>query len=325
MSKLSHDGFLMIDAWCITEGKQGMIHQVHGLAQAMGLTYASRQVKLRLPWHYLPNGCYPLINYAIANINDFSPKHCPRIIITCGKRSIFASLYLKSVLGNRIKTIHIQNPQIATSRFDHVVAPQHDALSGENVISTRFAINHITATLLTQSADALQKHFKPHSRPLTLVILGGTNRHFDFTTASLTSLCQSLTTLCMDGGECVVVPSRRTPDDVCEQFRAWAEQTSNAHFWTDGNFNPYLGLLAICDRVIITADSSSMISESISAKKPTYIYQLPAKRQHNRLMRFIEMLFVDKLAQPLSFPLTPCRTASYSETEHVAGQLLSQV
>ena len=315
-----------MQAWCITEGKAGMINQVKGLAAAMRLSYAHHAIQLRSAWQYLPNGFYPFPHYAIANHQAFCPSRCPPIVITCGKRSVYAALYLKSRLGKRVTTIHIQNPNISSSCFDYVIAPSHDRLSGHNVISSQLALNHIRQSCLDDAAEQLSGHFIMPSRSLTLVILGGTNRHFDFTSSALSRLqSQLMQHIVNDEAYCVIVPSRRTPPSILDELRNWSLSTSYATIWSDGRINPYLGLLAQCDRTIITGDSSSMISESISAKKPTYVFQLPSKRQINRLERFHEHVFNKQWAQPLSFPLKPCHPVSTDETQIIADYLCTQI
>ena len=69
-------------------------------------------------------------------------------MISCGKRSIYASLFIKKKSDSPIFSIHIQNPKINTNNFDVVVVPSHDKVVGNNVITTDLAINHITLKLL---------------------------------------------------------------------------------------------------------------------------------------------------------------------------------
>ena len=315
-----------MDAWCITEGKAGMINQVEGLASALDASYVHLSVRLRPLWRFLPNGMYPSPRYAIENIQEFSPSKCPSLVITCGKRSVYASLYLKSHLRDRVTTIHIQNPNIAPYYFDYIIAPCHDRLSGSNVISSQLALNHITQSRLTAAAQQLNTHFKLPPRSLTLVILGGINRHFHFTVDAMSTLKSQLAQHIQDDNAyCVIVPSRRTPTPIIEDLKLWSQTTPYSQLWLDSRINPYLGLLSQCDRTIITGDSSSMISESITAKKPTYIFQLPPKRRVSRITEFHRTIFAMAWAHPLSLPLPPCRLLNTPETQSIAHYLRTQL
>ena len=130
-------------AWCVTDGVIGNISQVKGLANAMKLNYQLKTVELRFPWKYLPPGYLLNIDSAIKNIDDFKDDIKPDYIITCGRKSVYLSLLFKSKLKNKVKTIHIQDPKINPKLFDHVIAPEHDSISGKNVIKSELAINHI--------------------------------------------------------------------------------------------------------------------------------------------------------------------------------------
>jgi hypothetical protein len=80
-----------------------------------------------------------------------------------------------------------------------------------------------------------------------------------------------------DGGSLYLSTSRRTRPEVVEALAAglppavllyrWAPETAAA--------NPYLGLLALADRFVVTGDSVSMMVEVASLGKPLAIFALP--------------------------------------------------
>ena len=135
-------------AWCITDGAAGNISQVKGLASAMKLDFQLKVVKLRFPWKFLPVGYLPSFGLAIKHLDTLKDEAIPSYIITAGRKSIYSSLYLKNKFKNKVKTIHIQDPKINSKLFDCVVAPEHDSISGQNVIKSKLAINHINDQLL---------------------------------------------------------------------------------------------------------------------------------------------------------------------------------
>ena len=115
---------MSVKAWCVTEDLVGCKHQVQGLAKAMQLEYCQKLVRVHRPWHYCPTGFYPFPHLALKNLDALDPNKCPRYVITCGKKSVYASLYLKKQLGDRVTTIHIQDPKISSASFDFIVAPE---------------------------------------------------------------------------------------------------------------------------------------------------------------------------------------------------------
>lgn len=97
-------------AWCVTDGAQGTVSQVKGLAQSLSqamadstpnasansieLTYEIKTVVVRFPWKILPIGYFPVIDFAIKN-NEIFNAAPPDYLITCGRKSIYLSINLK--------------------------------------------------------------------------------------------------------------------------------------------------------------------------------------------------------------------------------------
>ena len=79
--------------WTITDGSQGMISQTNGLAQNLFEEFKEKKIELKWPWSRLQPGFLP-IHKNIFNF-DFIESDLPKIVISCGRKSIYASLYLK--------------------------------------------------------------------------------------------------------------------------------------------------------------------------------------------------------------------------------------
>lgn len=310
------------NAWLISENAAGMIHQTQGLANAMGLTFEQISLSLPWPWSMLPNGLYPFPRLAVRNIHAIDPKHCPPILITCGKRSVYASLALKSQLGNKLTTIHIQNPNIDPKHFDYVVAPEHDHITGPNVYTTHYAINHITPALLCQAAADFPHRFDQQQRPLIMVVLGGSNRHFHFDASAISTMNHTINQVCSAmHANAIVLFSRRTPPAIKALCQSNFQDHPLVKIWDEKSANPYLALLHACDYVFLTCDSFSMISEALSAKKSTHVFRLTPKKRHSRLNNSIGNLITNQIIAPLQYPLLTCTPPQASETDQIAKKL----
>ena len=69
-----------------------------------------------------------------------------KIIITCGRRMAGISIGLKRIYQRSYKkifTIHIQNPKIASIYFDLLVVPEHDNLTGKNIIVSEGSLHSV--------------------------------------------------------------------------------------------------------------------------------------------------------------------------------------
>ena len=116
----------------LTEGMHGMISQVEGLAKALDIEFTHQKVELNNFWKLIPPKFTPISNLVFQNFDtpDFD------IIISCGRKSVIPSIYLKKKFKNKIMNIHIQDPKVSLDNFDFIVAPEHDGLKGKNVLIT---------------------------------------------------------------------------------------------------------------------------------------------------------------------------------------------
>ena len=124
----------------LTEGMHGMISQVEGLAKALDLDFIHEKIELNDFWKSLPPKLTPIKDYVFKNeINGGFD-----IVISCGRKSVVPSIYLKQKYKNKILNIHIQEPNVSLDNFDFIVAPEHDGLIGDNVLTSKGAIHYLT-------------------------------------------------------------------------------------------------------------------------------------------------------------------------------------
>jgi hypothetical protein len=76
-----------------------------------------------------------------------------------------------------------------------------------------------------------------------------------------------------------VTTSRRTTPAVTDALAAAIVVPAVVHRWSAGaTGNPYLAFLGVADRIIVTADSASMLADAASTGKPVEIFALPGER-----------------------------------------------
>ena len=286
-------------AWCLTDGSAGMISQVRGLAEALNVNYELKVVKLNFPWSKLPVNLLPLSNVMFKNLNDFNlDSKAPDILISCGKRSIYASLFIKKKSIKRVFSIHIQNPRVNTNNFDIVVAPSHDNVIGHNVITTDLAINHITPKLLDKHAEKMKDSFGSIQKPICTVFIGGKSRNYKFDQSNVIELAKTLDKVMNNNNvQMFIVFSRRTDEFIKDYLK---KKYSKQNIVWEGKDNPYLALMHYSKYLICTSDSVSIISESVSSKKPVFIYKLPSSKRYNRIDSFLSTLVEKNYVKILS-------------------------
>lgn len=238
-----------------------------GVSESLGLTPVIKRIKLRQPWRALS----PYLGFEAAY--SFLPQLLPPwpdLVIASGRKSIAAARYIKRMSKGQTFTVQIQDPRISTKNFDLVAVPAHDPTRGENVIVTTAAPNRITPEKLAQAKKEFS-HFDQIQSPRIAVLIGGSSQAYHLSPQIMQDIAQQLSAL---NGGLMITTSRRTG---AQSETILKESLKNrAHYFWDGSSpNPYFALLAWADYILVTADSTSMLSEAATTGKPVYSLALP--------------------------------------------------
>ena len=270
-------------ALLLTEGAHGMVSQVEGLAKALKLDFNHCFVNLKKPWRYFPINLVPVSKSVIdGKIPDQIEN---QILISCGKNSIISSLFLKRNNKN-LFNIHIQNPKVNFSNFDLIVAPEHDQIKGSNVLSTFGALHYITKQEIDNSSNFFSKYNLSEKDKIVSLILGGPNRYYDFNEIDLGNIFLSIKDNFLDKGfKLILVRSRRTPDNIIDFAKKFFLNSAVIIDFVSKEF--YLSALKLSKTIIVTCDSTSMVSECAITQKPIFVAKMKAKRRNNRFEYFL--------------------------------------
>ena len=263
--------FNKLKIWSVTDGSQGMISQVMGLAKQISPNIREIRIDLIFPWNKLQPGFLPIYKWIFKNKIPHDEK--PDILISCGRKSVYFSLYCKKIFHNLIN-IHIQNPKISARYFNYIVSPNHDNFYGSNVLNTVGALHH------------LRKVNKSINPELLTCIVGGDNQHYNFDYKDADKLCEKLLKLKKNNLNIhlKVITSRRTSQLVKNIINKKLKNI--ASIWNGEGENPYKEAIQSSSFFIVTSDSTSMISEAAISGRPIYIYHLPFKRKSTRISNF---------------------------------------
>jgi mitochondrial fission protein ELM1 len=257
---------LSATCWIVTEGLAGTENQCIGVAEALGVMPEIKRITLRQPWKLLS----PYLGFE--NANSFAPDLTPPwpdILIASGRKSIAASRYIQKMSGGQTFTVQIQDPRISPKHFDLVAVPKHDPTRGENVIVTTAAPNKITPVKLAVAREEF-KQFADLPSPRIAVLVGGSSQSYTMNADTVRKLADQLKAL--DAG-LMITTSRRTGAQNEQTLKA-ALADKQAYIWDGQAPNPFMGMLAWADFILVTADSTSMLSEAASTGKPTYLIEL---------------------------------------------------
>lgn len=285
-----------ISTWVLTEGAAGMVNQCLALTEALGIAPTIKRARPARPWSHVPAWLLrPSLSRLAPGSDPLGPPY-PDLLIACGRKSIDLALALRRASQGRTFVVYVQDPRLDPARFDLVVAPRHDRVRGPNVVLTRGAPSRVTAERLQVAKARFAPLFAGLPRPLIAVLLGGRTRHHRFAPAEAEALGQRLARLARKehAGLCVTA-SRRTPAASLAAFRA-ALGDIPAYVYDGAGENPYLGLLAHADTIVVTADSVNMVSDACSTGRPVLVAALGG-RPAARFERFFAELHREGLVR----------------------------
>lgn len=278
--------------WIITEGMIGTENQCLGIAEALGIGQPHIiKIGLNQPWKTLS----PWLGFEMAwTFDQPLESPYPDLLIAAGRKSVAASRYIKKKSGGKTFTVQLQNPKCSPKNFDLVAVPHHDNLRKENVLVTHGAPNRLTLDKLAEAKHHFSLQFESLIEPRIAVLIGGNSRTHKMTTAIMHNLVEQLKQI---KGSLMVTASRRTGEKNLKILQDGLKDT-NATLWDGSGENPYFGMLAWADHILVTADSVSMLSDAGTTGKPVHMIGLEGSSP--RFDRFHNHLQEINVMRPLS-------------------------
>ena len=273
---------LKLKALLLTQGMHGMISQVEGLAKALNVSFKHEKIELNNFWNFFPPKFTPVSDFVLKNKFICDSK----IIISCGRKSVIPSILLKRRFKKDIFNIHIQDPKVNIKNFDSIICPEHDDLQGENVIKTKGAIHYLTNEEINKNINYL----KPNQgeKKVVTFILGGPNKYYSFSEKQMDRMFAKVKNMFISSKyKLIIIPSYRTPDNILKL--AYNYFNEDHLVIRERDKKAYLSSLGLANIVIVTCDSTSMISEAAITGKPVYVAQMNHRLSIHRFEKFYKL------------------------------------
>ena len=303
----------------LTEGMHGMVSQVEGLAKALELDFIHEKIELNNFWNFLPPKVTPAKSFVFKNkLEEYF-----NIVISCGRKSVIPSIYLKEKLKNKIINIHIQDPKVSLKNFDLVIAPEHDGLIGKNVLTTKGAIHYITKAELVLSQNYLKSRINPKKKIVSLII-GGPNKYYSYDDIILNDIFKKITKNFIEKNyQVIVIPSMRTPKKIVENAQKYFDNRQIVIPNVDKK--AYLSSLQLADHIVVTCDSTSMISEAALTGKPIYVAQIRTKKKNSRFKQFFSLFEKLNIIKNLEASVEEWNYEKLDETQRISSYIKEQI
>ena len=302
----------------LTEGMHGMISQVEGLAKALDLEFIHEKIELNKFWKLIPPSLTPIKKFVFENnINkDFN------IVISCGRKSVIPSIYLKQKYKNKIMNIHIQDPKVSLNNFDYIVAPEHDQINGKNVLITKGAIHYLRNNELNEN----QSYLKPKitKEKVVSLIVGGPNKYYDYNSKELEEIFLKIKENFINKDyQLIFIPSIRTPQEIIDKAKNYFDE--NQIIITNVDKKAYLSSLKLADHIVVTCDSTSMISEAAMTGKPIYVAQMTSIKKNYRFKKFFELFKSLNIIRDLGNTIENWDYEKLNETDRISSYIKEKI
>ena len=305
--------------WVIPGNRPGDDAQVYALAEELGLPFETR--KLVFNWRFWLSGKYmgasPVsVDREIRDRTLVPPW--PDLIIMVGRRAVPIARWVQQQNGERTRLVYVGHPRVSPELFDLVyttrqyLTPEGASIRLQPVAMSRYREK-------PRPSDEERWWLNSLPRPHLLLMLGGETRHWTMRPHAIAGQAAKLALRAQrTGGSLIVVRSARTTDVVLDKIERRLEGGCCEWRVVRHDFPRFPVLLDDADELFPTADSISMISESVITGKPVGIVPAEMKlmgwivlggerkmrtNPARDLRRFWNFVIGDKLAGTMDEPI----------------------
>lgn len=330
--------------WVLSDGKAGHQNQSMGVAEALCVSPGQIEI-IKLEKRQF--GSFLSFFWPPLKVKALPTGPWPSVVVATGHLTVPVSKWIKMQSPSTV-TVQMMTPlnrfglkfkpggfldhafnSENFNFFDVVASPVYEnQTESEHTVVTVGAPNLVTPEKLKEAEIKWQPTFKNLSDKKLAVLVGGNSSRYKFDEEKAKDLAKKVNEFANKKGySLMVTTSRRTGEKQTAILRE-AFKGSKNYFYNGKGENPYMGLLACADRVLVTCDSVSMVSEACTAGKVVYIYGLNSELQNECMGKFNRLYKVlkgqgyiyslnDKSAKPPVEPL--------NDTAKVAGFVKSHL
>ncbi len=261
--------------WVVSGYRAGERTQMLALAEALGWPYVIKDLSLR-PWDFVP-GLFMATSLTGIDrrMSGALEPPWPDLVISAGMRNEPIARWIRQSAGERCRLVHVGRPWASYERFDLVITtPQYRLPEKANILQNTGTLHRVGVDTLAAAAERWAPAFSHLPRPYTGLLIGGSSGPYTLGPGTAARLAAEANRMVnRSGGSLLVTTSARTSPAATEAVGATLDCPAYVYGWTpDSETNPYYGILAVSDDLIVTCDSVSMLSEAIATGKPVHMF-----------------------------------------------------
>ena len=263
-----------VPVWVLLGAKHGDNQQLLAIAEAMDRPYRV------IPLHFNRAARFPPLVLGTGRLSwrtecSLQPPW-PQAVLAAGRKSVPAARWIRKQSGGFTRLIHINRPWAPLAWFDLIVTtPQYAVPSRANVLNNLMPF--VLPAPRESAAASLAERSANMPRPWTVVLVGGNSRPYVLNETSARLLAQKVNEQVLEiGGSAWVLGGPRTQDTAMTIIESTLCVPAHVSRWGHGE-NLYRSLLREADRLIVTADSASMLTEALLSGRTVVPFTLPAQ------------------------------------------------
>jgi uncharacterized protein len=264
--------------WVLKGLRAGDTAQAMQLALQLGGRVEGKQLAFNAR-HLVPNWLLgSRVSHLTKDARSLLRPPWPDMVVATGKRTAPVALWIKQQSEGRTRIVQLGRPRMALKGFDLVVTtPQYGLPHGDNVVEMPLpfagpkSVPHADIASFNMTWTLLP-------RPWILAVVGGGKFPVRLNAGDLTGFGKALQhRAAQTAGSIILLDSPRSPTGAVDSVAAMIDAPKWI-FHRGGNTNPYQPALALCDELVVTSDSVSMVTEMLLTGKPASLYRLSVSR-----------------------------------------------
>lgn len=319
-----------LSVWAVSDGRIGIENQCLGLAEAIArqarADISVRRIRYKPAFDRLPSALKLFPDLMLTYGSDRIEAPWPDIFIAAGRATIPHASRMRAWSQGKTLVVQLQNPRWDLSAFDVVIAPDHDQVVGDNVLSILGSTHRITPERCALNYPRFAAQIDDLPSPRIAVMVGGASKTHDIDKDRAQEMVAQIgRAVRQSKGSLLLTLSRRTPPEIKRLFVDGLKSISGFIYDGQGD-NPYFAFLHAADQFLVTEDSVNMVTEACAMGKPVHILAMNRKSLKSGLKfdRFHQSLQERGLVRAFMGELTTWPNSPLNETQKAADFVLNR-
>ena len=274
-------------ALVLSDGRPGHFNQSIALCRHLGMEYEVVEVAFLSGFARAVSHLFDFFGVhstSLFRVGEFDGAF--QMVVSAGSRTYYANKVLAAMLG--AQTVAVLAPRGYRWNYDCIVVPEYDAAKPlSNVVTMPVNMTYLDEQLVAEKVVEFRRRHPAGGKSAWGVIVGGDSGGSKMEVGKMAEAMDRIEAM-RTGGELWVTTSRRTPTEIETDLRR--RSIDFLHLYSEESYNPIPAFVKLCDRLFVTADSTAMLSECVTAGSAAVDVLLVSNKAETKQHRFVRCL-----------------------------------